>query len=477
MKGLKKALAIFRGAAKNIDAYKNFIKEHGIRPDKVNNIADFKKIPLTDKRNYLLEYELPKLFARGKIPPMAYASSGSSGRPLFWFRGDDGEKAGTDIHEKIFKNIFNIHKNDSTLVVICFSMGVWVAGNYTLACCRDLARRGYNLTSISPGTEKEDIFNTLKDLAPKFKNLILAGYPPFIMDIINELPRRRITLKNDIRVLTAGDKFSEDWRATVLKTLKIKNFDYVISIYGSADAGIMGFETPLSIYLRRLAVKNPHIYKKLFGESSVLPALVQYNPEYIFFEEVGGEFVLTTETSAPLVRYNIHDTGRLFSYDDMIRVIKDGGLEKDAREQGLLVWKMPFLVVEGRSDVAVTFYALNIYPEHIKMSLEDKRISKLISGNYFIYNKTINKGRVQKLCLNLELAPGVETSQEIQVLTTNIFVENLKKVNSEFRKLHLSLESRVIPTVKIIPHGSGGLRAKNTKGLVQIGGKKAKFLV
>lgn len=476
MNGFKKALVIFRESAKNIDAYKNFLNKRNMHPNQVKNLDDFKKIPLTDKRNYLLEYELSKLFAGGNIPPMAYASSGSSGRPLFWFRGDDREKAGTDIHEKIFKNIFNIRKNDSTLVVICFSMGVWVAGNYTLACCRNLARRGYNLTSISPGTEKEDIFNTLKDLAPKFKNLILAGYPPFVMDIINELPRRRIILKNDIRVLTAGDRFSEDWRATVLKTLKIKRVNYLISIYGSADAGIMGFETPLSIYLRRQAVKNPHIYKKLFGESSVLPALVQYNPEYIFFEEVKGEFVLTTETSAPLIRYNIHDTGRLFSYEDMIEVIKDCGLEKDARGQGLLEWKMPFLAIEGRSDVAVTFYALNIYPEHIKMSLGDKRISKLISGNYFVYNKTINKGRVQKLCLNLELAPGVEASQEIQVLMADVFVENLKKVNSEFRKLHSSLGSWAIPYVKIIPHESGELRA-NTKGLVQIGGKKARFLV
>ena len=149
-----------------------------------------------------------RFFAKKNIPPTAYAGSGSSGRLTFWFMGGRQEAVGGKAHEIIFKEIFGIKKNDSTLVVNCFAMGLWIAGNYTQAACRYLAKKGYRITTISPGIEKKDIFIILRDLAPQFKKLILTGYPPFLMDVIREARGKNMPLRKDIKILTAGNKIS-----------------------------------------------------------------------------------------------------------------------------------------------------------------------------------------------------------------------------------------------------------------------------
>ena len=166
-------------------------------------------------------------------------------------------------------------------------MGVWVAGNYTMASCRHLFKKGYNITTITPGVEKGDIFNALKELAPRFKNLVLVGYPPFIMDVIHESFKKGIKFDNqNVKILTAGDKFSESWRDSVLKLINKKDEpDSLVSIYGSADAGFLGHETPLSIFLRRESLKNKKLYKSLFGDAGILPGFVHYHPSYVFLRK------------------------------------------------------------------------------------------------------------------------------------------------------------------------------------------------
>lgn len=474
MKEFSLALKVFYTAAKTVPAYQRLLKHFDINPEKIKSVEDFRTLPVTDKKNYIYRNSLEDLFPKKTIAPMAYASSGSSGVPTFWFRNDEQEEVGSYIHERIFREIFHIKKSERTLVVICFAMGIWIAGNFTLASCRSISRKGYNLTTITPGIEQEDILEVLKRLAPNFQNLILAGYPPFIMNIADQAEKRGIRLKNKVHILTAGDKFSEKWRSDLLELLHIKDLQHsLISIYGSADAGILGYETPLTIFLRRKISESKNLSREFFGNYVDLPGLVQYDPKYIFFEEAENELVLTVNTALPLIRYNIHDVGHVLPYVEVRRFLKSYGLAKEAFTHDLARWKLPFLILKGRTDVATTFYALNILPEHIRAGIEKREVTKFLSGSFFAYNKTMNRSRDQKLYINLELNPGIKVSKGIVELIKKNILEGLLKWNIEFRKLYSTIGEKALPIITLYQQGEPSLQPEiRRSGLMYVKGKK-----
>lgn len=51
----------------------------------------------------------------------------------------------------------------------------------------------------------------------------------------------------------------------------------IVSLYGTADAGVIGNETPLSVAIRRWLAAHPEAAAELFGAQR-LPTLVQYDP-------------------------------------------------------------------------------------------------------------------------------------------------------------------------------------------------------
>ncbi|MBI4138468.1 MAG: phenylacetate--CoA ligase family protein [Candidatus Wildermuthbacteria bacterium] len=474
--GFQKALEIFRSASERVPAYGMLLKHGGINPRAVRGIKDFKTLPIIEKKTYIYRYPLNDLFPERKIPSMGYASSGSSGKPTLWFLDDIQEQQGGDLHERIFRDIFKIQKKDTTLMIVCFAMGIWIAGIYTLASCRNVARKGYALTTITPGIEQKDILRILKDLAPRFKHTIIAGYPPFLMNVFSEMKKKQIPAPKNIRVLTAGDKFSETWRKDVATLLGMRTPDEsIINIYGCADAGMLGFETPLSIFLRKKSESVPGLSRDLFGTVKNLPGIFQYNPNHVFFEEHEQELLLTVSTSAPLVRYNIHDIGNVFPHKTMRTFLKTHALEKETEAHGLSQWTWPFVTVKGRTDVAVTFYALNIYPEHIKQGLEDARISRFLSGNYFAHNQTTNHSKTQTLHIDVELAPGVRPTKTISQNVRTAVSECLLRVNMEFHKLHSILGGKALPLIALKQYGETNFHNSDSKGILNIQGKKPKM--
>ena len=281
------------------------------------------------------------------------------------------------------------------------------------------------------------------------------------------------------KIITAGDKFSEKWRDAMLKIIKAGDIlGSVISIYGSADTMVMGHETPLSIAIRKSADKNLTLRRKLFGNNSdVLPALMQYDPEKVFFEEADGELVLTTSTAAPLVRYNIHDVGRVLPHGDMVKLLR---AQKNIKISGKLLkrWRGPFLLIKNRTDVAATFYALNIFPEHVAASIADRGVKRFFSGNFVVYNKNTADEREERLYINLELAPRIRASKIIRNKAQKSIVENLCKLSIEYRKLFSAIGEHAIPVIKLYTYGHRDfMNALPGRALVRMEGKKPRIIL
>lgn len=453
-----KPLDVFRFAKTHVPAYQAFLKKKGI-----GQVKDFSQVPVMEKKTYIEAYPLLDRTAQ-PLPPMIYASSGSSGKPTFWFGDDAHEERGGMDHEMIFRDIFRIKKQESTLVIICFAMGVWVAGHYTLGSCRAISRRGYNLTAITPGIEKEDVLSILHTLAPKFQNVVIAGYPPFLMNIFIEAKKRRITFSKNTFVLAAGDKFTESWRTHILLLLGKKDPNSVINIYGCADAGILGYETPLSIFIRQ----------HLFAKAHDAPGLFQYNQKHIFFEQAHGEILFTIHTPVPLIRYNIHDIGEVMPFTEIEAFLKSEGLWKKAKQKKLLKWNGPFVRIRGRSDVAVTFYALKIPSSHLQAGTE--KLS-FLSGNFFAYTKDTHHHKRYTLHMNVELKPGIQGTKQMTKAVQKKIIQQLLEVNIEFRKLFSTLGPKALPIVVLQNNGEELIPASHRQGLLAKRGKKPKMII
>ena len=94
-----------------------------------------------------------------------------------------------------------------------------------------------------------------------------------------------------------------------------------VSLYGTADAGVLGNETPLSIAIRRFLARRPDAARELFGESR-LPTLVQYDPRVRYFEARHGTLLFSGDNGIPLIRYHIADSGGLLDYADLLSFLR-----------------------------------------------------------------------------------------------------------------------------------------------------------
>ncbi len=263
-------------------------------PAAVRTPADFTALPVITKQNYVLRHPIADLCRGGRVEPcdMIAVSSGSTGKPTFWPRSITDELPVARRFEQVFHDGFRADTR-RTLAVVCFALGSWVGGMYTAACCRHLAAKGYPITVVTPGNNKDEIFRVVQDLGPAFEQVVLLGYPPFLKDVIDTGRARGVDWAPfRIKLVMAGEVFSEEWRTLVGERVGSTSPCYdSASLYGTADAGVLGNETPLSVAIRRFLAGRPDAARALFGQDR-LPTLVQYDPRERFFEQRDGMLAL-----------------------------------------------------------------------------------------------------------------------------------------------------------------------------------------
>ena len=449
----KKSLELFHQAYLSVPAYSSFLNKRKVNAEKVLSWDDFKKVPLTSKKDYLRNYSLEKLSWEGNLKkPLVFTStSGSTGEPFYFMRANELDWQYSVLIEEYLKN--NIAKNDSpTLVVIGFGMGIWIGGLITYKAFEIASiRLNYPLSIITPGINKKEIFNILKNLSPHFKNVILVGYPPFIKDIIDEAPLSGVNLnKFNLRLLFAAEAFTESFRDYLAEKSKIKNvYLDTMNIYGTADIGAMAYETPLSILIRRICIKNTLLFQDIFGSINKTPTLAQFNPMFVNFEAVNGNIVLTGNNSIPLIRYSVGDHGGVYTYKEINEILRKHNIDilKEAKNAGILesLNQLPFVFVFERNDFSVTLYGLQIYPEIIRETVLEEPFSEFLTGKFTLVTK-FSKKQNQYLEINIEMKKNIDGIPHlIEKKLLKQIVINLRHKNSEFRELSNYLKNRANP--------------------------------
>ena len=431
-----KLLKFFQNVANTVPAYQAFLQEHNINSESIKTFAEFQSLPLLTKKNYIQKYPIKDLCREGKIDSCDFiaVSSGSTGNPTFWLRFISDEYEIATRFEQIFHDSFNADQKH-TLAVVCFTLGTWVGGIYTANCCRHLAAKGYPITVITPGNNKTEIFRVIKELAPLFEQVVLLGYPPFLKNIIDSGITAGITWdKFNIKLVMAGEVFSEEWRSLVGERIGAKNPCYdSASLYGTADAGVLGNETPLSIIIRRFFAQNPDATREFFGESR-LPTLVQYDPTSRYFELDNGTLLFSGDNGIPLLRYHIADTGGIITYDAMLDYLASKNFDPIVELTATInrgIHPLPFVYVFGRSNFILSYYGANIYPENIQVGIEQPEVRNLVTGKFVMEIKQ-DKDQNSILTIAIELAPTITASEGIKNTIATCITTQLLRLNSEY---------------------------------------------
>ena len=428
------ALRLFQDVAASVPAYQAFLAERDINPESIQTLTDFQNLPKINKENYISRYSLPQLCNNGKLGScdMIAASSGSTGKPTFWPRFITDELQIATRFEQIFHDSFHADTK-SSLAVICFALGTWVGGMFTTNCCRHLAAKGYPITVITPGNNKTEILRIVQELGGNFEQVVLLGYPPFLKDAIDTgIANGMQWGQYHIKLVMAGEVFSEEWRNLVGERIGSHNpYDDFASMYGTADAGVLGNETPLSICIRRFLAATPTAAKALFGESR-LPTLVQYDPCSRFFEVEDGNLLFSGNNGVPLIRYSIFDQGGLITYTEMLEFLAEWGFNPITELQNHRgIHQLPFVYIFGRSNFTVSYFGANIYPENVTVGLEQPIIREWVTGKFVLQVKEdLDKNRF--LSVVVELAPGIENQEEKRLSITAAILAQLLRLNSEF---------------------------------------------
>ncbi|MEK7584994.1 MAG: hypothetical protein AAB455_00525 [Patescibacteria group bacterium] len=456
----KQMLALFHKAADGVPAYKDFLKKNGVEPDKVKTLKDFQLVPPMSKKNYLRQYDLKDLCYGGTLrQALVFTStSGSTGEPFYFPRNEQLDWQSSIYHELFLRN--NSRQNlGQTLVIVGFGMGVWIGGLITFKAFENVAKRGYPISIITPGINKSEIFHALKTLSPNFTETILVGYPPFVKDLIDEAEDNGVNLKKiNLRILNAAESYSEKFRDYVVSKSGIKNvYLDMVNIYGTADLGTMAFETPTTIFTRRILSKNITAFNNIFSQITKTPTLAQYNPMFTSFEEESGSILLTGDNSIPLVRYTIGDNGGVMSYKELDSRLHKSGIDlaDGLKKQGLESFsnQLPVVYVYERTDLSTKLYGAIIYPEHVREALQDSRFESFLTGKFTMLTR-YDDDQNQFLEINVELKPGIKAKKSLEKLCCDTIVKNLLNKNAEYKNNHNSLADEVTPRIIFWPYGN-----------------------
>jgi len=454
--GFQKALSLFRKAAQRVPAYKDFLKKHGVKPALVKTKKDFAQLPLTDKPNYISRYSLQELSWDGTLDSstLMSTSSGSTGTPFFWPRGVRQEAVVDAMFQRVFEEIFETKKG-TTLFVDSFALGTWIAGLEAYSAAKWTTSQGNRMLIATPGIEKAEAVNQIKKLAPLFDKVVLAGYPPFVKDIVDQGAREGVRWKGfDTRLFLGGEAVSELWKSRMLQRIgKSGDVRSIVNVYGMADAGVAAHETPLCALVRECVPKNPDALSRLPPLDSTA-GLYQYYPSARYFEVLEDKtLILTADAGLPLIRYDTRDTGGIVEADEVIASL-GGRLQKATKRAHVNIdaWRLPFVYLYGRKDLSITFYALNIYVEHIKRALETSSREPVLSG-LFIMEVQYDKALDQRLVITVELGFGVEPSRELSNALVRDVSSTLSRVNSEYAKLSSTMGARALPQVRLVRYG------------------------
>lgn len=373
--------------------------------------------------------------------------------------------------EKILGKLLTIRKEDKrqlTLSIMryqqrCSTLSVADANQIAVLIdkaicqCQDEARLNETLGRVFLEGNYSALFKehrmAIRHLAKTHRSLrnqvIIAGYPPFLKDLIDYAEKEG----HDFHEFSAmgvvgGQGISEAMRDQLVQ----HGFSKVYSSYGASDLDInIGAESDYEVKVRKFLETHPDAARELYGENKGLPMIFNYDPMNYHIECDPTDGLLLTCTrddrSSLRVAYDLGDKGRVYAASTLQAVLHKHGFFVRPKIN------LPLLLVWGR-DATVVFNGANLEFTELERALTDHEVlsQKVLKKAFYTYHDA--EGR-EKLEIWLELKDGenLPESAERKSSAQGIF-NRLLKGNQDFRYQVEKLEPDVLlPTIRYFKRG------------------------
>ena len=469
-KGRQRAMDIFRSASRDVAAYRDFLAAQGVEASRVRTHEDFVKLPTIDKRSYLLanqaRIETMCLGGSLRASHSIARSSGFSGDPIYWPRLERQDEMAKRSAEALYVNFWDMDRI-STLVVICFDLGMWITGEMSAHASRNIAMKDYPITITTPGSNLEDALEVVQHLGPRFDQVAILGYPPFLKQMFDLGDQRGVDWKAlNVVLMPSGEGFSEPWRTHMLDRIgKPDDVRAIIGLFGMSEGAVVGYETPLSVFARRRAQSDPSLCRDLFGRDSNSYGLVQYSPMGTYLEHMDGEMVMTSGGALPLVRYNTHEQGGLLDAATFMEILASHGCTDSVLREGGVgpgdMWSLPFFFSFGRQD-CVSVDGANIYVEGLEPALLREGMDGIRDWKIAVSE---SEDHGLKFVVLVEMVPGLTVDESLDGAAgrkrhyKDVFLNQLLDCNPDFASAYKNNPQVMEPEVMLYEAGSGPFMA------------------
>lgn len=451
--GETRVLRLFHAMVARVPAYRDFLKKNGVRSAKVQTIADYKSLPTLSKKTYVQKYALEDRCWDGELSEdsLIAVSSGTTGEPTFWPRGEYQSFEQSVVHELLYREWFNLAER-KTLLIIAFPMGMYVSGIATTIPSWLVACKKYPVSIVSVGPQKNEIYKIAK-LYDRYDQTVIIGHPFFVKDVIESGVKQSIPWsKMNLKMMFCSEGFNEDWRKHVSNLAGINSSQNALfNTYGSSEMLLMSYETELSVKIRQLASESKKVLQHLFSPDKQVPNFFQFNPFLRYVESVDDELTLSCASGVPLVRYRTNDRGKVHTFNDVINACQENLSKTEWQKLNTLAsksWNLPFMSLSGRADSSIVYYAANIYPEHIRPAVETPALFKKITGK-LLMRVTENKHHDQVLNIDVELCEKVKPSNALRRNIEKKIYNTLRALNSEYAFIDVHIHRDTKPKVHL----------------------------
>ncbi len=415
-----------------VTAYGRFLNAQGVADH-----TAFTDLPLTDKESYLLSAPYEDLLADDHHETVSILrSSGTSGRSFYWPQLKTDARWSARRLRTFLELTYQIHERRTTAVV-ALSLGSWVGGDHYSWCLKNVAIEApYPFAVFSPGNRHDEVIEFLRQPRPAGEQLLVVICPSILgyLLLLAESSGRSLPLEK-IRFLVTGEAFPEVLRQSLSQRAGLDaDVPCLFSVYGSADTGGLGVESSASIAVRQMLVEDPEWGAEL-GLGSPAPHLFHNTATETYLETVQGELCVTRWQGIPLVRYNLHDSATLLSWEPlrqaaMTHVSRTAGNAK-RMQQLINAEAMPDLIaVWGRSDSSVVLGGTKLTEAMLDEAVRCPEISDLLTG---VYRASLIIERERPiLAIDLQFRQGTVPDSDALNRAYNVLIRTLGQLQPEF---------------------------------------------
>jgi phenylacetate-CoA ligase len=367
-------------------------------------------------------------------------SSGTSGEASNWVRGSEERSDGRRLLQ------LGLHKTfgqDGLFVINAFALGPWATGMNVSMSSVDIAI----LKSTGPDIAK--IEKTLQVFGPRYRYLV-CGYPPFLKALVDSAEVDWSSL--ECYAAVGGEGMSE-----ALRSYLERSFRRVYSSFGASDLEInIAAENDLTIAVRRLLVAKPELGRELgLPEHPTLPMIFQYNPlDYLVETTPDGELVISVNrggTTAPKLRYNLHDLGCSVPFRRLRDALATAGIRPSDLAGDWL--DLPLLFHYGRSDSTLAFYGANVAPADVEEALLSVPELSSLAGSFALVAGEDDQAN-KTLAIAVELRAGAAAPPDAQAVLRSLLAR-LAEVNQDYREAARFIPPGFEPTLEFHAAGTG----------------------